>query len=218
MNRCKFFTFSLILLFFCTTNCYAKEKLPVEGKGYIGTLPVLTRNYVPKGEENGKKENSSQVNSIPSKDFNSENEIKPAPTQDPTFVNIILKTDKTSKYANDLNELIPILENIYDLIDDKQSAQLFNAKVYYFNKSADYFKEKYANKPEENFISYRKIMELSTHAKSIAVLRTEAYKYNPYLAYGTEGYIYNPNNIDQQLEYLKTEIQQAIVLFRDLNE
>ena len=219
MRWCKLFAiFIFITVVSCNANCFAKEKLQVEGKGYIGTLPELTRNYVPKGEENGEKEANKPVRAIPSKDFNSEKEIKPAPTDDPAFVNIILKTDKSSKYANDLNEFIPILESIYDLIDEKQSVQLFNAKVYFFNKSAEYFRDKYAGKPEGQFISYRKVLELSTHTKSIALLRTEAQKYNPYLAYGGEGYIYNPNSIDEQLGYLKTEIQQAIILLRDLNE
>ena len=33
--------------------------------------------------------------------------------------NIILKKDKTSKYANDVNEFTILLENIFDLIDKK---------------------------------------------------------------------------------------------------
>ena len=60
-------------------------------------------------------------------------------------------------------------------------------------------------------------MDLSTHAKSIALLRAEAQKYNPYLAYSGAGYIYDPDNITQQLEYLKKEVEQAILLLRDAN-
>ena len=45
-------------------------------------------------------------------------------------------------------------------------------------------------------------MELNAHTKSIALLRTEAEKYNPYLSYGSAGYIYNPNNIQEQLGIL----------------
>ncbi len=190
----------------------AKDKLPVSGSGYVGTLPDLTRDYQPKSSDN-----KQSVTPIPSKDFNSENEIKPAPVDDPAFVNIILKKDKTTKYVNDLNEFITLLENIYDLIDDNANVQLFNAKVYYFNKSADYFRDKYLNQPESSYISYKKLLELNTHARSIAQLRLEAQKYNPYLAYGGEGYIYNQNNIQQQLEYLKKEIQQTILVLRETN-
>ena len=193
----------------------SKTKLPVDGKGYVGTLPELTRNY---GSNSEATDNTpASVSPIPSKDFNSEREIKPAPIEDPSFVNIILKTDKTSKYANDLNELIPILEEIYDMIEENKNVQIFNAKVYYFNQSVDYFRDKYANKPEGQFISYKRLLELNTHTRSIALLRSEAEKYNPYLSYGSEGYIYNPNNIREQMGYLKKEIRETILLLRESN-
>ncbi len=111
-----------------------------------------------------------------------------------------------------LNEFIPMLESIYDLIENNSNVQILTQKVYYFNKSADYLRDKYINKPESQFVSFKRLMELNIHAKSIALLRNEAEKYNPYLAYGSSGYIYNPNNITEQLDYLKTEIEQTILL------
>ena len=171
--------------------------------------------HQPEQDSAEKKEKS--VQSIPSKNFNSESELKPVPDDNPAFVNIILKPDKTSKYLNDIHEIIPILEEIYDLIDDKKDVQLFNAKVYYFNKSIDYFRDKYEDKPESNYVSYKKLMELNIHTRSVALLRTEAKKYNPYLSYGGGGYIYDPNNINEQLDYLKSEIRQVILVLRESN-
>ena len=179
--------------------------------GYVGTLPDLTRGY----ESAEPKQIIPEMN--PSKNFNSENELKPIPRENPAFVNIILKSEKTTQYVNDLNEFIPMLESIYDLIENNSNVQIFNAKVYYFNKSADYLRDKYINKPESQFVSFKRLMELSMHAKSIALLRNEAEKYNPYLAYGSSGYIYNPNNITEQLDYLKTEIEQTILLLKEAN-
>ena len=203
------FIFSILLCGACT---FAKEKPEsFDGRGYVGTLPDLTRNYEPKETE------KTPPQAKPSKDFNSENDLKPVPRDNPSFVNIILKTDKTTQYTNDINEIIPILENIYDLIDENSNVQLFNAKVYYFNKSVEYLREKYKNKPESQFASFKKLMDVNTHTKSIALLRNEAEKYNPYLAYGSSGYIYNPNNIAEQLEFLKTEIQQTIIVLKDSN-
>ena len=46
-------------------------------------------------------------------------------------------------------------------------------------------------------------------------LRAEAEKYRPYLAYTGAGYLYNDNVIDQQLEYLKTEIEDTIVVLKE---
>lgn len=216
MKKCALLSV-LIITVLCqySLSAAAKEKLPVEGKGYVGTLPVLTRSYG--SNEEASKTAPAEVSPIPSKDFNSENEIKPAPIEDPSFVNIILKTNKSSKYANDLNELIPILEEIYDMIDDNKNVQIFNAKVYYLNKSIDCFRDKYAHKPESQYVSYKRLLELNTHSRSIAILRTEAERYNPYLSYGSEGYIYNPNNIREQLGYLKNEIRQTVLLLRESN-
>lgn len=180
-----------------------------EGKGYLGTLPNVTKQY----------ETSEPAQGTPifdkTQQFHSVNELKPIPREDPSFVNIILKPDKTSQYINDLNDFILMLEKIYDSIESREDVQKFAAKVYFFNKNADYFRDKYANKPESYFESYQKLLELSLRANTISRLRTEAEKYKPYLAYSGAGKIYNAENIDMQLEYLKNEIETAIVILKE---
>ncbi len=201
----------IFIAFFCLPVYGAKKNPAFDGRGYVGTLPDLTRQYQPT-EPKSTKPVIEQV-----ENFHSSDQIKPIPRDNPAFVNIILKQDKTTKYMNDINEFIPMLEKIYDSIENGENVQLFNAKVYFFNKNADYLRDKYVEKPEGEYISFKKLMELSTHAKSIALLRAEAQKYNPYLAYSGAGYIYDPDNINQQLEYLKKEVEQAILLLRDTN-
>ncbi len=201
----------IFIAFFCLPVYGAKKNPAFDGRGYVGTLPDLTRQYQPT-EPKSTKPVIEQV-----ENFHSSDQIKPIPRDNPAFVNIILKQDKTTKYMNDINEFIPMLEKIYDSIENGENVQLFNAKVYFFNKNADYLRDKYVEKPEGEYISFKKLMELSTHAKSIALLRAEAQKYNPYLAYSGAGYIYDPDNISQQLEYLKKEVEQAILLLRDTN-
>lgn len=180
-----------------------------EGKGYLGTLPNVTKQY----------QTSEPAQGTPifdkTQQFHSVNELKPIPREDPSFVNIILKPDKTSQYINDLNDFILMLEKIYDSIESREDVQKFAAKVYFFNKNADYFRDKYANKPESYFESYQKLLELSLRANTISRLRTEAEKYKPYLAYSGAGKIYNAENIDMQLEYLKNEIETAIVILKE---
>lgn len=209
----RFYTLILIFILVIGNNfVFAKDRPEsFDGRGYVGVLPDLTSGYGP----DEPKQKYPEMK--PAKDFNSENELKPIPRDNPAFVNIILKADKTSQYVNDLNEFIPLLESIYDLIDNNSNVQIFNAKVYYFNKSADYFRDKYVNKPESEFVSFKRLMDLNLHAKSIALLRSEAEKYNPYLAYGDAGYVYNPNNISEQLDYLKTEIEQTILILKESN-
>ena len=195
---------SLILLFvliFSANSAFAlfgskNNTDDTEGKGYLGTLPNLTKEHEPNEPSEGAPVFDK------TKQFHSVNELRPIPRDDTSFVNIILKPDKTSQYITDLNEFILMLEKLYD-------------SIYFFNKNADYFRDKYANKPESFFISYQKLLELSLRAKTVSNLRTEAEKYKPYLAYSGNGKIYNSANIDQQLDYLKKEIESVIVVLKE---
>ncbi len=222
----KFVVLCLILAM-ASPNCFAwswrktppkatSSSEPVEipeydnqGRGYVGTLPDISKNNKPEEAD------SSLPPVEQTKKFNSSQEIKPVPRDNPAFVNIILKTDKTSPYINDLNELLPQLENILFCIENNYDVQKFNAKVYFFNQSVKYLQEKYEGKPESNFVSFTKILTLSTHSQSVATLRAEAEKYRPYLAYTGAGYLYNDNVINQQLDYLKTEIEDTIVVIKE---
>ena len=226
----KFFILIIVLLLF-NASCDAfsfgrgknkdlkKQKTstelpePVEydnqGSGYVGDLPDLSKGF---------KTSDPKVTKPPvevSKKFNSSDEIKPVPRDNPAFVNIILKTDKTSPYLNDINDLLPQLENILLCIENGYDVQKFNAKVYFFNQTVKYLEEKYLDKPESSFASFKKIQTLSTHSQSVATLRSEAEKYRPYLAYTGAGYLYNDNVINEQLDYLKTEIEDTIVVIKD---
>ena len=60
------------------------------GHGYVGTLPDISGSFS-SPEPDGVKPEYEKT-----KNFNSSNELKPVPRDNPAFVNIILKTDKTS--------------------------------------------------------------------------------------------------------------------------
>ncbi len=203
----------LALILSSNSSAYAlfgKDKaLEPEGRGYVGTLPNLTKQY----------DTSEPAESSPifekTKNFHSANELKPIPREDPAFVNIILKPDKTSQYLNDLNDFILMLEKIYDSIENREDVQKFVARVYFFKKNADYFRDKYATKPESYYESYQRVLDLSLRANAVSQLRAEAEKYKPYLAYSGAGKVYNSENIDQQLEYLKNEIESTIAVLKE---
>lgn len=193
-------------------NSASSENVEIQnqGSGYVGTLPDISKSF--KTTETQKIKPTFEE----AKNFNSSDEIKPIPTENPAFVNIMLKQDKRSPYLNDIyGDILPQLENILQCIDDKKNVQIFNAKVFFFNKTVEYLQNKYAGKPESNYTSFLKLLELNTHSKSVATLRKEAEQYRPYLAYTGAGYLYNENVINQQLEYLKTEIQDTIVILRE---
>ena len=179
----------------------------LQGKGYAGTLPNI------KPEPSKTKVTTPLFES--QEGFNDPAELKPVPKDNPAFIDIIQKKDKTSEYVKDANNIIPMLEKLYDCIEDGESLQLFVTKANVLTMNIDYLHTKYDGKPESYYESYKKLMEVNRYTKSIAELRREAVVYQKYLAYSESGSIYNPENISQQLEYLKEEINSAILLLKE---
>ena len=182
----------------------------LQGKGYAGTLPEIGKSK--DSEVQTKK--SSPIFDV--KDgFNDPKDLKPVPRDNPAFVDIIQKQDKTSEYVKDANEIIPMLEKLMDSIEDEENVQLFVSKANLLTMNIDYLMDKYRGQPESYYESFKKLAEVNRYAKTLSTLRKEALTYQRYLAYTESGSIYNPENINQQLEYLKEELNSAILLLRE---
>lgn len=193
--------------FFWNKKDKALEK-ELQGKGYAGTLPNL-------GDKIEKTKTKVTTPIFESQDgFNNPSDLKPVPKDNPAFINIIQKKDKTSEFTNDAAEIIPMLEKLVDCIDDNENLQLFITKANLLTLNIDNLTEKYNGKPESYYESFRKLQEVNRYVKSIAALRREAVTYQKYLAYSSSGSIYNPDNINQQLQYLLEELNSAILLLR----
>ena len=193
--------------FFWNKKDKALEK-ELQGKGYAGTLPNL-------GDKIEKTKTKVTTPIFESQDgFNNPSDLKPVPKDNPAFINIIQKKNKTSEFTNDAAEIIPMLEKLVDCIDDNENLQLFITKANLLTLSIDNLTEKYNGKPESYYESFRKLQEVNRYVKSIAALRREAVTYQRYLAYSSSGSIYNPDNINQQLQYLLEELNSAILLLR----
>lgn len=214
----KKFLICLILLsitlpsqaFFWNKKDKALEK-ELQGKGYAGTLPNL-------GEKIEKSKTKVTTPIFESQEnFNDPADLKPVPKDNPAFINIIQKKDKNSVFIDDANEIIPMLEKLVDCIEDNESLQLFITKANLLTLNVDNLAEKYKGKPESYYESFRKLQEVNNYVKSISKLRREAVTYQRYLAYSTTGSIYNPENIAQQLEYLKEELTSTILLLKEEN-
>ena len=180
----------------------------LQGKGYAGALPEIENKNktVPKATERVFE---------PQQGFDNPAELKPVPRDNPAFIDIIQKKDNTSQYVNDANKIIPMLEKLYDCIDNNESVQLFVSKGNLLTSNVDYLITKYDGKPESYYQSFQKLTEVSRYTKTIMTLRREAIKYQRYLAYTESGSIYNPENIEQQLDLLKDEINSVILMLRD---
>ena len=180
----------------------------LQGKGYAGTLPSI---------ENKQEKVRTKVAEpvFEPQQFDDPEKLKPVPSDNPAFIDIIQKKDKTSQYVNDANNIIPMLEKLYDCIDQGESLQLFVSKANLLTINVDYLAQKYDGKPESYYESFRKLIEVNRYVKTVITLRAEAAKYQRYMAYTESGSIYNPANIEQQLDYLKEEINSAILMLRE---
>ena len=181
----------------------------LEGKGYAGTLPKIEKVFQKKEQKVVTPIFESQ------KDFNDPSELKPVPKDNPAFINIISKKDKTSNYIIDANEIIPIIEKLVDTIEAEESVQLFITRANVLTMNLDHLIKKYDGQPESYYESFKKLMEVNQYTKTLAQLRREALTYQRYLDYQTTGSIYNPENINKQLEYLLEELNTAVLLLRD---
>ena len=181
----------------------------MQGKGYAGTLPDLTTKFQKKEQKITTPIFESQ------KGFDDPKDLKPVPKDNPAFIDIIQKKDRTSKYVLDANEIIPMMEKLVDCIeDDTNNVQLFVTRANVLSMNLDHLMGKYEGQPESYYESFRKMMEVNRYVKSISLLRKEAITYQRYLAYQASGSIYNPENINQQLEYLKEELNAAILMLK----
>lgn len=181
----------------------------LQGKGYAGNLPDIGEKI-----ERSKTKVTTPVFEA-QEGFDNPSELKPVPKDNPAFINIIQKKDKTSQFVYDANEVIPMLEKLVDCIEDNESLQLFITKANLLTLNIDNLAQKYNGKPESYYESFRKLQEVNRYVKSISLLRKEAVTYQRYLAYSESGSIYNPENINQQLQYLLEELNTAILLLRE---
>ena len=208
----------LIISWFCIIPTCAKtvdntvDSMNIQSKkGYVGTLPDVTSKFQPSIPTEATPVFEAQDG------FDDPDQLKPVPRDNPAFINIILKQDKHSQYLNDIARIVPIIEQLISGIEDEISAQIFVAKADVLYLNIDALRRKYEGKPESYYISYTKLMPLGTQVKSIATLRSEAEKYNKYLAYQSTGAIYAPDNVNQQLQYLKEELENVLVILKQVN-
>lgn len=180
-------------------------------KGYIGTLPDVTEKFQPSTPTEATPVFEAQEG------FDDPDQLKPVPRNNPAFINIMLKQDKHSQYLNDISRIIPIIEQLITGIEDEIPAQVFVAKANVLFLNIDAVRLKYEGKPESYYTSFTKLMPLGTHVKSIATLRTESEKYSKYLAYQSSGAIYAPDNVNEQLEYLRQELEDVLVILKQVN-
>ena len=208
----KILVLFLFVIFLCPQNVFAKKKEAADtpkNNGYVGTLPDLNNGSQSSLEEDVQPSFEYQDG------FNDPNAIKPIPRNNPAFINIIMKQDKSSQYINDLNEIIGIIENLQTVVEQDGNVQVFNAKASFLKENVEYFRDKYQNKSEESYVSFKKLMQLNTHTQAVAQLRSTSEAYSPYVTAEGSGNTFSQNNINLQLDYLLDDIKKTLVVLKE---
>lgn len=208
--------FILFLCFILTTgfSFFGKKKEPeksddipseeVQSRGYVGTLPDLEEEFSYKRKVFKTKSLTVPDTNVPRKEY------QQAPRDNKLFVDIIVKKDRTTQYVNDLNDIIPILRKIQMSIINHADVQVFNAQVASLIDHVNYLQDKYDNKVESQYASFKQLMRFANFARNIAILRAQSLTYTKYLAYQTEGAMYSLDNVEKQMNNLDEQLKQII--------
>lgn len=181
-----------------------------QNAGYAGELPDIETEF------EYLKPTAKSTNVFRVDEDTKVEDLIPAPREEKMYIDIIKRADKVSQYIHDVNDVIFSLEKIKTSIIQGATTQVFNSQVSYFIDLAYYIQREYSKKPEASYVSYEKIMTLSNHAYSIASLRRESSYYGKYLSYSQDGYVYSPDYINEQLQYLLDAINEALPILKDV--
>ena len=180
-----------------------KTEVNLEGKGYYGNLPNIGQDFEYKRETN---------DTIPKKQY-SEQDLKDgllldAPLDDPLFLDVIIKTEKTSDYVNDLVKIKETLERLRQCVVDNASIQFFNANVNVLDLQTTNLEKKYQNTAYAQSNSYYAIRHVNYSAKILGNLKYDANFYSRYMPLKDSAY--SADNLKIKSQALLSEIDKTI--------
>lgn len=181
------------------------------GAGYKGSLPNLNSEF--EYIRTTPKVTKPLYNTMD--EFDHPAQFQKVPRENKSYIDIILKKDRTSPYVNDLNDILPILGKMKKCIDNQCSVQKFNAIASSIIDHADYMSTKYADRPERFYISYSKLQNTAAHARAVATLRCESQIYIKYLTNQGEGQVYSKASIQKQIAIFEAELENTIKILKD---
>lgn len=186
--------------------------LTMGAAGYNGSLPNVQGDFA-------YKKKAPEVSTPPFTPAENEDqlELKKIPRENKSYLEIIIKKDKTAQYTKDINNIILLLEKLKTCIESQQDIQKFNAIVSNLIDHISFVEAEYKDKPEANYMSYKNLKQLSQEARNVAVLRTESQIYNKYLPYSAQGAAYTQKNITNQLQILLSSVNNSLYILKNID-
>jgi len=185
------------------------------GSGYVGTLPDVEAEFSYLRKDLSQK--SQAPYSVEELDKQNVQDLKPIPRENDNYVDIIIKKDKTTEYLKDVNTIIIILEKLRVCLNTNQDIQKFNAIVSNLIDNVEYVRIEYKDKPESNYLSYIRLIELSQQARDVANFRTQGLSYEKYLPYTSEKNIYTKEALIDKLDSLLNSVNETLFILKNLD-
>lgn len=184
------------------------------GAGYVGTLPNIEAEFDYMRKESSEKAMTPYT--IQELDEKNQEKLRPVPREDDSYVDIIIKKDKTTKYLKDVNHVIIILEKLRKCLNTNQDIQMFNAIVSNLIDNVEYIRVEYKDKPESHYLSYNRLQVVSYEAREVANFRTQGLAKQKYMPYSASNNVYTKENLDKKLENLLATVNETIFVLKNL--
>jgi hypothetical protein len=205
----KILTLILIFSFFCLPS-YAlskKQKKLIEGRGYMGTLPEISRYFEYKIKDAESPVDSSlYVEDVDKVDF------MQGPMDDSVFLDVIIKKETPSKYIDDIMDIIPVLTAFRTSIVQGGDIQSFNANVNTLDLYVTKLEKDYSDNSVSLSQSYNMLQEVSYKAKVLGNLKYEANYWSKYQPIVKPQY--KPQYLKAQDDALLKQIDKTIFVLK----
>jgi len=184
----------------------------LSGYGYAGDLPELGKQTRPAEQ---KEVQSKQA--VPSK---SNNEFEFPSTK--TFFPRIYSgynIDRYSGYLQDIKQVEPILVTLKQVIksDNSDKVQQFSAKVNVFNLYIADLKDKYGNKQEKNYESFKQLVILDKYLTEAANYQREAGKYKKNLRGSLLNKLEDESYLRQKVDMSTNSLDAVLEIIQNAN-
>ena len=180
-----------------------KTPQDMQGKGYYGKLPDINTDF----EYRRETSDTTPKRQYSEKDLQ-DGLLLDAPLNDPLFLDVIIKKEKTSDYVNDIVKIKETLERLRQCINDNASIQFFNANVNVLDLQTTNLERKYQYSAYAQSNSFYAIRHVNYSAKVLGNLKYDANFYSRYMP--LQDSVYSPNNIKAKSAALLDEIDRTI--------
>lgn len=200
----KFLNILFIGIIALTSSSYA---------GYVGDLPQI-------GIEEKPSDSAPDIKGIIEV-----KEVKPevptpnlAPKNYPDiYAGVLAKQGKYTQYLKDLDDIIPSIESIIDVINDRNSnsLQIFSAKANLISLYVNSLEKKYSTRPERNYESYKQLIKLNKLLSDVAYYWKSSLRYQRIAHGGLNSKLANDKIINQKLDNALKAIKLTLEIIKE---